>query len=770
MAGALSVSKMFQRLSLRKLLLGTGLLGALLAMIMAAIGFTSSEWLSSALEDSLQIQKALQNHTAADGRMDALNGDILRAMALRSRISDEKEEDIRGDLASDSDLLVRSLAANGRIALTPELNRSYSEAATLAHDLVAASKNEAELVLANPAAGSKDYKSYRAGFEKLQNLMDDTRKLLQAHAAETSAATDRSINLVWTLFGTATVVGILAILALSFAMANTTLRLVRRMTVAIESLVAGEWRREIPGTDRKDDIGKLAVAMRTLREQLSSAERERAESAAKVEHAKEEQTTLIVGSIGAGLDALARGDLTHRVTAALEGRFAKLRDDFNLTVERLRETVESERKSAEETTSTVAAIAAGFKELSGGNLNVRLEQSFPSEFEPLRADFNATAIHLREKIEAEHRAADETSTTVGDIGAGLKELSAGNLVVRLNRAFSGEYEPLRVDFNDALSKLQGTVETVRHVSDEISAGAGEISQATGDLAKRTEQQAASLEETAAALEEITATVKKTADNATNASAIVQTAKSAAESGSEIVETAIEAMGKIEHSSKQITDIIGVIDEIAFQTNLLALNAGVEAARAGDAGRGFAVVASEVRALAQRSSEAAKEIKTLIQNSSEHVASGVKLVGESGGALRKIAEQVVAINALVGEMALAAQQQSTGIEQVNVAVSQMDQVIQQNAAMVEESSAAARNLAGETTKLTKLITFFKVGDTGDDKAETEAARPEESAIKEPHVASRRAAQEPPPRPLPRPRLVGKPAAATSAAAKEDWEEF
>jgi methyl-accepting chemotaxis protein len=243
---------------------------------------------------------------------------------------------------------------------------------------------------------------------------------------------------------------------------------------------------------------------------------------------------------------------------------------------------------------------------------------------------------------------------------------------------------------------------------QIDSNAGEISSAADDLSRRTEQQAAGLEETAAALEEITATVKKTSENTREVTANVASAKTAAEDGGRVVETAVKAMDAIAQSSKQITDIIGVIDEIAFQTNLLALNAGVEAARAGDAGRGFAVVASEVRALAQRSSDAAKQIKALINTSSEQVGAGVKYVGESGAALKRIVEQVVQINAVVGEMALAAEQQATGIEQVNAAVSQMDQATQQNAAMVEESTAASRSLAGETKKLTEIVSFFSVG--------------------------------------------------------------
>ena len=330
-------------------------------------------------------------------------------------------------------------------------------------------------------------------------------------------------------------------------------------------------------------------------------------------------------------------------------------------------------------------------------------------FKVIKYATDITAVE-RERLAAEASKQEQTRTIVDSVGAGLSALARGDLTHRISADLTGPFAQLKEDFNGAIAKMQETLKAVQAAAGGINTGAGEISQAADDLSKRTEQQAASLEETAAALEQITATVKKTAENARTASGIVSTARGAAEEGGAIVDTAIRAMGQIEQSSKQITDIIGVIDEIAFQTNLLALNAGVEAARAGDAGKGFAVVASEVRALAQRSSEAAREIKGLIKASSEHVGSGVKLVGESGEALRRIVSQVVEINSLVGEMAQAAQQQSTGIEEVNTAVTQMDQVTQQNAAMVEQSTAASRNLAAETTELSSLIGFFAVGES------------------------------------------------------------
>jgi len=317
------------------------------------------------------------------------------------------------------------------------------------------------------------------------------------------------------------------------------------------------------------------------------------------------------------------------------------------------------------------------------------------------------AAAARVQAEADFRNAEAAQRqAVDNIANALSRLAEGDLTVRIPVQMQGEYRKLRDDFNSALDKLEDAVKNVLLGTSGIGTGADEISSAADNLSRRTEQQAASLEETAAALEQITATVRKTAQNAKEANAIVSKAKAAAEDGGRVVQTAITAMGQIESSSKQITDIIGVIDEIAFQTNLLALNAGVEAARAGDAGKGFAVVASEVRALAQRSGEAAKEIKSLIQTSGNHVEAGVKYVGESGDALKNIVRQVIEINSLVGEMAQAAHQQSTGIEQVNVAVSEMDQVTQQNAAMVEQTTAAARTLAGETSALSQQLSFFK----------------------------------------------------------------
>ena len=311
--------------------------------------------------------------------------------------------------------------------------------------------------------------------------------------------------------------------------------------------------------------------------------------------------------------------------------------------------------------------------------------------------------------EAEKAAeAEADRVTIEALGRGLAAMADGDLTYRIETEFAPKAAQLKTDFNAAIAQLQQALSVVVGNIAGIRSGAGEISQAADDLSRRTEQQAAGLEETAAALDEITATVNKTASGARQASDVVQAAKGDAETSGVIVRDAVQAMQAIEGSSDQISQIIGVIDEIAFQTNLLALNAGVEAARAGEAGRGFAVVASEVRALAQRSAEAAKEIKTLISTSSTQVGSGVKLVGQTGEALQRIVDRVAEIDGLVSEIAASAQEQAIGLAEVNTAVNQMDQVTQQNAAMVEQSTAASHSLAQEAQSLQASVARFKVG--------------------------------------------------------------
>ncbi|NSZ87809.1 PAS domain-containing methyl-accepting chemotaxis protein (plasmid) [Agrobacterium tumefaciens] len=293
----------------------------------------------------------------------------------------------------------------------------------------------------------------------------------------------------------------------------------------------------------------------------------------------------------------------------------------------------------------------------------------------------------------------------------LNRLADGDLAQQIEKPFIPSLERLRTDFNAASDKLKRAMATVADNARAISAGSSEIRTAADELAKRTEQQAASVEETAAALEEITTTVKDSSRRAEEAGQLVARTREHAEHSGEVVRDAIGAMDQIETSSREISNIIGVIDEIAFQTNLLALNAGVEAARAGEAGKGFAVVAQEVRELAQRSAKAAKEIKTLITSSGSQVQSGVSLVTKAGSALQEIATQVHDINTNVVAIVEAAREQSNALGEINKAVNSVDQGTQQNAAMVEEQTAASHSLAREAAALFELLEHFRFDDSG-----------------------------------------------------------
>lgn len=380
----------------------------------------------------------------------------------------------------------------------------------------------------------------------------------------------------------------------------------------------------------------------------------------------------------------------------------------------------------------------------------------------------------REQERALEQAGDGQRKAVAAIAEGLNELAAGNLTIRITEPFAGEYEHLRSSFNTAIEQLQDAMRSVVTNAAGIRTGASEISQAADDLSRRTEQQAASLEQTAAALDEVTATVRKTAEGANHANSVVSTTRADAEASGEVVQRTVDAMSEIERSARQISQIIGVIDEIAFQTNLLALNAGVEAARAGEAGRGFAVVASEVRALAQRSSDAAKEIKGLISASSQHVEMGVELVGDAGKALQLIATRVTEMSSLISEIAASAQEQATALVQVNTAINHMDQVTQQNAAMVEQSTAASHSMSQDADKLLALVSRFDTGSA----APVAPARPAPRAT-QPAVKTSAPRPSPPvqktqqPINVQRQRVAAFAASQSAAAAArndDDWEEF
>ncbi|MDB5555818.1 MAG: methyl-accepting chemotaxis signaling domain protein [Rhizobium sp.] len=388
--------------------------------------------------------------------------------------------------------------------------------------------------------------------------------------------------------------------------------------------------------------------------------------------------------------------------------------------------------------------------------NKRLE----AEAEAARGQVEIDRITTQERAEAE--ASEKLRIATSGLAAGLKRMSSGDLAFELNEAFAPEFEALRQDFNVSIRQLGDALSQISLGITTMDDGTREISTGALDLSRRTEQQAAALEETAAALEEITANVGSSEKRTEDARGVATHANESAMKSTEIVAQAEAAMQRIETSSQQISNIIGVIDEIAFQTNLLALNAGVEAARAGEAGKGFAVVAQEVRELAQRSANAAKEIKGLIQNSTAEVNGGVRLVRDTGIALKTICVFISEINGHMQAIATSTKEQSVGLSEVNQAVNSMDQTTQQNAAMVEQSTAASATLAAEAERLRGLVNQFKLGG-GQHSAI--ALRQVAGAMTDPvRQAMRPSAQVR--RPDPAPAY----ASAGNTALAQDWQKF
>ncbi|MDO1580855.1 HAMP domain-containing methyl-accepting chemotaxis protein [Rhizobium oryzicola] len=467
---------------------------------------------------------------------------------------------------------------------------------------------------------------------------------------------------------------------------------------------------------------------------------------------------------------LAAGDFTTEVPSVGRsdevGDMAAAVEVFKrngLEVQRNGVAESSRRARSEEFQSAMAVVVSSAAE---GDFTRRINRTFGDE------NIDRFARNVDQLLESVDSGLSET-------GHVLKKLAEGDLTAAMSGNFRGAFADLQTNVNGAIQNLRQTLADVRGATGTITMNSNELRAAADDLSRRTEQQAAALEETSAALDEITSVVKSSTQRAQEASVMVGEATTSAAQSANVVRDAVDAMGRIEQASREISQIINVIDEIAFQTNLLALNAGVEAARAGEAGKGFAVVAQEVRELAQRSANAAKDIKTLITKSGDEVAGGVQLVQKTGEALTEIETRVLAINDHIQSIATASREQATGLQEVNTAINQMDQVTQKNAAMVEETSAATAKLSQEADGLLSLVSHFNVGASVATAGQSYTSQqPAKASVSRPAVPARVVAASSgnsAPRPSPARRLMNNLARAVSAPAAaapsgENWEEF
>ncbi|ATF17589.1 methyl-accepting chemotaxis protein [Phaeobacter gallaeciensis] len=369
-------------------------------------------------------------------------------------------------------------------------------------------------------------------------------------------------------------------------------------------------------------------------------------------------------------------------------------------------TIYNARKMTLNIVRPIGRMREALREVAEGDFGLKVEARMRGDdFGQIAHDIDRVSGRVIDELEKQNALRGESEKVIDRLRQGLQRLAAGDFSDQINDSFGSDYDPLRINYNETVDKLNEVMAQVVKASAAIQTQSDEIRSGSEDMSARTESQAATLEETAAALEEMTVSVSNSAKNAKAVEGAVDSARKDVENSGRVVEGAIEAMNEIERSSGQISQIIGVIDDIAFQTNLLALNAGVEAARAGEVGRGFAVVASEVRALAQRSSDAANEIKTLITASTRTVEEGVEKVDSAGKALSQVVGEVVNIATLVSGISSESGEQAQGLNEINIGVAQLDNVTQQNAAMVEESGAAILKMNSETYGLNQIVSQF-----------------------------------------------------------------
>jgi methyl-accepting chemotaxis protein len=463
---------------------------------------------------------------------------------------------------------------------------------------------------------------------------------------------------------------------------------------------------ELPGTERQDEIGETARAVNDIKVML--AEKARREAEAKIEQDKQAE-------------------------AERQAVMKKMADEFEAAVGGI----------------VQAAVAGDFSQrvATSGKTGLVLNVG--------------TAINSM---------CDNVGKALADFDRMLDALAGGNLMERISASYQGNFAQLKDNANKTADRISSTIAEIKASAREVTNASAEIATSTTDLSQRTEEQAASLEQTSASMEQIAATVRKNAENAQAANQSAGDTRVVAERGGQVVAQAVGAMAKIEEASAKIADIISVIDEIARQTNLLALNAAVEAARAGEAGRGFAVVASEVRSLAQRSSQAAKDIKELITNSNGLVKDGVDLVNRAGGSLNEIVASINKVVEIVADIANASAEQASGIEQVGKALTQMDEVTQQNSALVEENAATAKTLEHQALAMDQRVAFFRIEDGQGDRPTAGAPARKGTA---PALLARGAAERPAP---PTRKVAAGPARrmqsglAVAVKAEPEWQEF
>jgi methyl-accepting chemotaxis protein len=496
-------------------------------------------------------------------------------------------------------------------------------------------------------------------------------KMIAQHFAEANAASEEARANTGLVMHIAIAIVAITVLGLAVWIGRLVSRPIRSIADAMAELARGNMQHNVPGSGRGDEIGTMARAVLVFRDAAIEKTRMEVETAARERQAAAEKV--------------------QRERAAMSER------------------AEADQRAVAERDAAAAEVMKEFDAAVGGIVAAAMAGDF-SQRVPLDGKDGV----IRNLAASMNAMCENVGQVFADVVRTLGALANGDLTCRITTEYSGAFADLRNNANATAQRLAQTIAEIRDAAREVASAALEISDATADLSQRADEQAATLEKTSASMEEISATVRHNADNARQASRSAVATREVGNRGGAVVGQAVKAMSRIEESSRKIADIIGVIDEIARQTNLLALNAAVEAARAGEAGRGFGVVASEVRSLAQRCSQAAKDIKDLITSSNAQVKDGVDLVNRAGSGLEEIVASTKSVADIVADIANASAEQATGIDQVNKALTRMDEVTQQNSALVERNAATAKSLEQQSVHMEQRVSLFQLPPAASEK--------------------------------------------------------
>ncbi|NYZ61707.1 methyl-accepting chemotaxis protein [Luteimonas deserti] len=688
----------------QRLAVGFSILIALM-LLLSAVGIQRVGRISDSLHTINDINSVKQRH--------AINfrGSVHdRAIALRDVVLAESRDDVLAAEAQIETLAAFYAASAAPLDALVDQSTDPREAAILAEiqaieattlplaAQVRALRASGDIAGAQQVLMSEAAPAFVTWLARINAFIDLQEGKNQQEAVAAVDATDGFATFMLVLTGLALVAGVIIALALT----RSITRPLHATLEAAERVSRGDLAGTI-ATGRRDEVGRVLQAMARMQDQLRAviaAQRAMAEAHAAGAISYRMDAAALPGDYGvmvAGTNELVAAQLAVKMQVIdLARRYAV--GDLSQDMERL----PGEKAVITETMDAVKTNLVAIN----GEIRRLVDAAARGDFSE-RGDAAGFEYAFRAMVDGLNQLMETADANLGDVSRVLRAIAEGDLTQRMQGDFQGVFARMRDDANATVAQLTGIVGRIQEASGAIGTASSEIASGNNDLSRRTEQQAANLEETAASMEELTSTVRQNADHARQANQLAIGAATVASQGGDVVGQVVQTMSDIEQSSRKIADIISVIDGIAFQTNILALNAAVEAARAGEQGRGFAVVASEVRTLAQRSAQAAKEIKSLIDDSTGKVEGGAALAAQAGKTMGEIVTSVQRVTDIMSEIAAASQEQASGIEQVNRTITHMDETTQQNAALVEEASAAAGAMEAQAAALAATVAVFRL---------------------------------------------------------------